>query len=228
MAWRIEKRAAARAPASRWAFPIAFGFAIVVGAGIFAALGANPLTAYGVMLKGAFGSFFHFSEVIVRAIPLMLTGLAVALAATMLLWNIGCEGQLVWGGIAAAAVGLFAAPHLPEALVLPAVILAGAAGGALWALIPALLKAYLAVNEILSSLLLNYIAIIFMEHLYFGPWRNPEGFGFPGTAQIHDLAEHFEAPYHTVHLWTLICLALGILGENEREYLGADLAAVGL
>jgi ABC-type uncharacterized transport system permease subunit len=83
------------------------------GACIFGVLGVNPLTAYGVMLKGAFGSFFHFSEVVVRAIPLMLTGLAVALAATMLLWNIGCEGQLVWGGICAAGAGLFLAPHLP-------------------------------------------------------------------------------------------------------------------
>ena len=105
-------------------------------------MGVNPLRAYAVMAEGSFGSFYRFSEVIVRAVPLMLTGLAVALAATMLLWNIGCEGQLVWGGICAAAVGLFAAPHLPAVLVIPAMTAAGAAGGALWALIPAVLKTY--------------------------------------------------------------------------------------
>lgn len=208
MTWRIEKRPAAPVRPPVWVFPVSLTFAMAAGACIFAALGVNPATAYGVMLKGALGSFFHVSEVIVRAIPLMLTGLAVALAATMLLWNIGCEGQLVWGGIAAAGVGLFAAPHLPPFLVIPAMIAAGAAGGALWGLIPGLLKAFLAVNEILSSLLLNYIAIIFMEHLYFGPWRNPEGFGFPGTAQI---AEAARIPHYfgtRIHLGLVLALVL--------------------
>ena len=230
MAWRIEKRPATLAPAPVWAFPAALGFAIAVGAFIFVALGANPLTAYGVMFKGAFGSFFHFSEVIVRAIPLMLTGLAVAVAATMLLWNIGCEGQLVWGGICAAGTGLFLAPHLPPLLVIPATIAAGAVGGALWALIPGVLKAYLAVNEILSSLLLNYIAIIFMEHLYFGPWRNPDGYGFPGTAQIAEMARipHFFGT--RIHLGLLLALVLSVVfyGALRATRWGYRVRAIGL
>ena len=221
MTWRIEKRPAMLAPVPVWAFPAALGLAIAVGAFIFMALGVNPITAYGLMLKGAFGSFFHFSEVVVRAIPLMLTGLAVALAATMLLWNIGCEGQLVWGGICAAGTGLFLAPHLPPFLVIPATIAAGAAGGALWALIPGVLKAFLAVNEILSSLLLNYIAIIFMEHLYFGPWRNPEGYGFPGTAQ---LAEAARIPHF---FGTRIHLGLSAMRRSDAErVLGLVLALI--
>ena len=73
MTWRIEKRPATLAPVPVWAFPAALGLAIAVGTFIFMALGVNPITAYGVMSKGAFGSFFHFSEVVVRAIPLMLT-----------------------------------------------------------------------------------------------------------------------------------------------------------
>jgi simple sugar transport system permease protein len=182
------------------------------------------------MLKGAFGSFFLFSEVVVRAIPLMLTGLAVALAATMLLWNIGCEGQLVWGGICAAGTGLFLAPHLPPALVIPATIMAGAGGGALWGLIPGVLKAYLAVNEILSSLLLNYVAIIFMEHLYFGPWRNPEGYGFPGTAQI---AEAARLPHYfgtRIHLGLVLACVLAILlyGALRTTRWGYQVRAIGL
>ena len=229
MAWRIEKRAAGHGAAPWWSLPASFALALAVGALIFALLGHNPLAAYSAMARGAVGSFYHFSEVLVRAIPLMLTGLAVALAATMLLWNIGCEGQLVWGGIAAAGVGLFVAPHLPAALVLPAVILAGAAGGALWALIPAVLKALLAVNEILSSLLLNYIAIIFMEHLYFGPWRNPEGYGFPGTAQIHDLARMPHLGGTRVHLGLGLALVLALLlfGALRRTSWGYRVRVIG-
>ena len=230
MAWRIEKRSTPAASLPWWIFPASFGLAIVVGGAIFAALGVNPLTAYNTMLNGAFGSFFLFSEVVVRAIPLMLTGLAVALAATMLLWNIGCEGQLVWGGICAAGTGLYLAPHLPPLLVLPAVIIAGAAGGALWGLIPGVLKAYLAVNEILSSLLLNYVAIIFMEHLYFGPWRNPEGFGFPGTAQI---AEAARIPHYfgtRIHLGLVLAFVLaGLLYAALRATpWGYRVRAIGL
>jgi ABC-type uncharacterized transport system permease subunit len=92
---------------------------------------------------------------------------------------------------------------------MPVTIAAGAAGGALWALIPGVLKAFLAVNEILSSLLLNYIAIIVMEHLYFGPWRNPEGYGFPGTAQLAEAARipHFFGT--RIHLGLVLALIPG-------------------
>lgn len=211
MAWHIEKRPAVSERTPWWTFPISLVFALTVGAAIFSALGLNPLKAYAVMAQGCFGSFYRFSEVIVRSVPLMLTGLAVALAATMLLWNIGCEGQLVLGGICSAAVGLFAAPHLPAVWVIPAMTAAGAVGGALWALIPAVLKAFLAVNEILSTLLLNYVAVIFMEHLYYGPWRNPEGFGFPGTAQISEVARLSHFGGTRVHLGLLLALALALI-----------------
>lgn len=211
MGWGLEKRKTVSASGSWWTFPASIGFAAIAGAVLFSALGVDPLSAYGAMIDGAVGSWFHFSEVLVRAVPLMLTGLAVAIAATMLLWNIGCEGQLVWGGIFAAGVGLFMAPGLPTHLVLPCMIVAGAAGGALWALIPAVLRAVLSVNEILSTLLLNYIAIIVMEHLYFGPWRNPDGFGFPGTAQFAEGARlpHFFGT--RIHLGLFLALALSIV-----------------
>lgn len=146
-----------------------------------ATYGANPFTAYAAMFSGALGSGFGLAEVVVKAIPLTLTGLAVALCATMLLWNIGCEGQFVMGGIGAAGAVLYLGPALPPSLLLPAVLLCGAACGALWAFIPAVLRVWANVSEILTTLLLNYVAIILMEHLYFGPWRDPGGMGFPGT-----------------------------------------------
>ena len=87
--------------------------AFVVGCLIFAGLGVNPLTAYTAMGKGIFSSFDAFSEVLVKATPLIFTGLAVATAAVMMLWNIGAEGQLVWGGICAAGTALFLFPGVP-------------------------------------------------------------------------------------------------------------------
>jgi simple sugar transport system permease protein len=167
----------------------ALAIAFVVGCLVFAGLGVNPLTAYMTMGTGVFSSPDAFSEVLVKATPLIFTGLAVATAGVMMLWNIGAEGQLVWGGIGAAGTALFLFPGLPAWLLIPLVMAASALGGMLWALIPALLRARLRVNEILTTLLLNYVAVIFMEHLFYGPWRDPAGFGFPGTAQIPEAAQ---------------------------------------
>jgi simple sugar transport system permease protein len=107
----------------------------------------------------------------------------------MLFWNIGAEGQLVMGGLAAAAVALFLPPalgFLPESpwLWLPLLMIAAILAGAIWALIPALLKAFLNVNEIITTLMFNYIAILLYRYLYQLAWKDPEGFGFPGSALI--------------------------------------------
>jgi simple sugar transport system permease protein len=105
----------------------------------------------------------------------------------MLFWNIGAEGQLVMGGFAAGAVALWFPelfPAIPTWAYLPLMIIAGVLFGALWGLIPAMLKAYLQVNEIITTLMLNYIAILWVQYLYYGPWKDPNGFGFPGTAQF--------------------------------------------
>ncbi len=162
--------------------------AFVTGSVIFIFFGVSPATAYLTMLTGVFGSIQSFSEVLVKATPLIFTGLAVAVAAVMLLWNIGCEGQLVWGGIFAAGTALFLIPEAPPAVMLPTVLCAATLGGMVWALIPAILKAKFNVNEILTTLLLNYVAVIYMEYLFFGPWRDPAGYGFPGTAQLPESA----------------------------------------
>jgi general nucleoside transport system permease protein len=179
---------------------IAAAISFFTGCVIFGCLGINPLNAYGVMFEGVFGSFHSFSEVLVKATPITFTGLAVAVAAMMMLWNIGAEGQLVWGGIFAAGTALYIFPGAPAALVIPAIIAASALGGMFWALIPAALKARYNVNEILTTLLLNYVAIIYMEHLFYGPWRDPAGFGFPGTAQIPEAAHLIRFLGTRIHL----------------------------
>jgi simple sugar transport system permease protein len=168
--------------------PTAILVAALFGAVLFLWVGANPVRAYQEIIKGAFGSLYSFSEVLVRATPLILCGLSVMLAGKMLIWNIGAEGQLVMGGIAGAGAALFLSSYIPVSMVIPAMIVAGLLGGSFWGLIPGFLKARFGVNEIITSLMLNYVAILWLEHLYFGPWRDPAGRGFPGTAMFPEVA----------------------------------------
>jgi simple sugar transport system permease protein len=167
--------------------------ALVAGALLLVAVGVNPVEAYGAMLRGAFGGRAEIVETLVRATPLILTGLSVAIAFRMLFWNIGAEGQLVAGGIAASAVALFlpdALPGIPRTgwVYLPLMGVAAIVAGSLWGIVPALLKSSLGVNEIITTLMFNYVAILLYQHLFNGPWKDPEGFGFPGSAEFGPFA----------------------------------------
>lgn len=172
--------------------------------------GTNPLRTFAGMFRGAFGSWINFTETLVKAIPLMLTGLGVTIAFRLRFWNIGAEGQLTFGGVAAAWVALFWSPFLPSWLLLPMVILVGSLAGALWAGIPALLKTGLSVDETLVTLMLNYVAILFAEGLYYGAWRDPEGYGFPGTKLFPEAAwlPRFSG---RAHAGLFIAIALGLI-----------------
>jgi len=171
---------------ARWAVfvvpLVSFVLALGFGALLLWGFGINAWEAFQVMVSGSLGGRYAITETLVKAIPLMLTGLGVSLAFRMLFWNIGAEGQLALGGIAASFVALFLSESLPDFLTLPTMVVLGMLAGAVWAVIPALLKAYLNVNEILTTLMMNYIAILMVEYLYLGPWRDPEGYGFPGSA----------------------------------------------
>ncbi|MBN1877478.1 MAG: ABC transporter permease [Anaerolineae bacterium] len=165
---------------------LSFLVSLFLGAILLALSGANPLRTYAAMARGAFGSWYNITETLVKAIPLMLTGLGVSIAFRMRFWNIGAEGQLVLGGVAAAWVALFWT--IPEWSLLPVSLLVGVIAGALWAGIPASLKAALEVDETLTTLMLNYVAILLYQHLFNGPWRDPQGYGFPGTTQFPQAA----------------------------------------
>ena len=163
-------------------------FALVFGAFLLILSGVDPFAAYAAMAQGAFGDAQSLAETLVKAIPLMLTGLGVSIAFRMLFWNIGAEGQLAMGGLAATGVALFVSDSLPGWSVVPVAVVVGMAAGALWAAIPAVLRAYLQVNETITTLMMNYIAILLVSHMYHGPWRDPEGYGFPGTAKFSEAA----------------------------------------
>jgi general nucleoside transport system permease protein len=194
---KLEKRLEMSRTAAFLVPIVSILLALLFGAMLLLLVGASPWQTYRAMLEGAFGTpsqwqqgrYFNLIETLVKATPLMLTGLSVAVAFRMRFWNIGAEGQLVIGGVAAAAVALWIPiffPFLPESrwIYLPLIIIASMIAGAIWALIPAFLKAYLKVDEIITTLMFNYIAILFYQYLFNIAWKDPAGFGFPGTALL--------------------------------------------
>ena len=162
--------------------------ALLVGAVLILVTGENPLTVYQAMLNGAFGSPNAIAETLVKTTPLLLAGLGVAVAFQMQLWNIGAEGQLYMGAVAATGAALFLVPSWPAPALIAAMVVAGLAGGAAWGVIPGGLRAYLGANEIITSLMLNYVAILLADYLIHGPWRDPAAFGFPGTPRLPEAA----------------------------------------
>ena len=165
--------------------------ALIVGAVFLAITGENPLDVYGEMVDAAFGSSRAISETLITTTPLILTGLAAAVAFKMLVWNIGGEGQLLFGAIFASGIAIWLGDSVPSALAIPAVIVASAIGGAFWASIAAVPRVYLGTNEIITTLMLNFIALNIMNYLIFGsnsPWRDPESPQFPQGRPIPDSA----------------------------------------
>jgi len=147
--------------------------------------GANPLAVYAAIYKGAFGSWYSFQNTLVRASPLMLTALCTALPARLGLVIIGNEGALVAGGVGAIAVGLSAA-SAPHWIVISSMMLAGMVFGGLWIAAVGLLHYQRGVNETISSLLMNYIAIAVLNHLVNGPMRDPTSLNKPSSYPIPD------------------------------------------
>ena len=142
--------------------------ALVVGAFMLLALGANPVTGYRALLDGAFGSSYALSATAVKAVPLLLVGVGICIAFRANVFNIGGEGQIAMGALFATAVAL-TLPGLPAPLMIPLTILAGAVGGGLWGAIPGAFKGYFGVNEILSTIMLNLVAVQVMNYLLAGP-----------------------------------------------------------
>ena len=189
---------------------VSFLVSLLLAAIILSLSKANPISTYAAMFMGAFGSWPNFMETLVKAIPLMLTGLGVSIAFRLRFWNIGAEGQLIMGAIGATWVALFLSPFLPGPLVLPVVILVGMICGAVWAGVPAFLKAYLKVDETLTTLMLNYVALLFAEYLFYIPWRDPEGFGFPGT-KVFPVESWLPRISGRAHIGIIFAIALAII-----------------
>ncbi|HNY94897.1 MAG TPA: ABC transporter permease, partial [Flexilinea sp.] len=210
----------------KWLSPLLTVLALVVAfaiAGILIALvGGDPIYTYSRMWKAAFGTWFAFSDSLTKAIPLIFCGVACSLAFHMKIWNIGAEGQFFLGAFGASLVVL--APIVPKGssswVYIPTMMLSGMIFGALWGFIPGYLKAKLGVNEIISTLMLNYVAVAWNNFFLFGKWSY-QGFQmsekFPKEAlllRLSDIAKKYNIKAlqgMALHLGIIFALVTAII-----------------
>ncbi len=185
--------------------------ALAIGAVMLAALGANPFTGYWAMAKGAFGSGGALVETAIKSTPLLLVGVGITIAFRANVINIGGEGQMVSGALASTTVAL-GMTDVPAWVALPLVLLAGVAGGAMWGAIPGALKAYFGVNEILTTIMLNVVAVQAMNYLLRAPLIDPmeieRGTRIPQTARLPESTD------------------LPLFSENGRLHIGPFIAVL--
>ncbi len=167
-----------------WLSPvIALLLTVSIGAALFALLGKDPVRGLAVFFVEPLKSSYALSELAVKATPLMLCALGLAIGFRANVWNIGAEGQLLLGAIAAGGVALLAGPGTGRWIVV-FILLAGVAGGMAWAAIVAWMRDRYNANEILVSLMLVYVAQLLLAYLVYGPWKDPAGFNFPQTKRF--------------------------------------------
>ena len=207
--------------------------ALLVGAFMLLALGANPFVAYGALVQGAFGSGNSLANTLVRATPLLFVGVGICIAFRGGVINIGGEGQFVAGALCATMVGL-SFPDGPALLIVPLALLAGALGGGIWGGIPGLLKAHFNVNEILSTIMMNQIAVQGMNFLLIGPIIDPvqleRASRIPQTARLSPAFDLPRLVPTRLHLGTFIAVVMAVLVYLLlwRTTLGYRIRAVGL
>lgn len=187
----LELKLEARPQASRlWVYAspvLALALTVLIGMALFAWLGKDPLRALQIFFWEPLRSRYALGELMVKATPLLIIALGLAVCFRSNVWNIGAEGQYVLGAIAAAGVALMAGKGGGGAIV-PGVLAAGIAGGMAWAALTAVLRDRFNANEILVSLMLVYVAIQLLNYLVFGPWKDPLGYNFPQTQRFEAAA----------------------------------------
>jgi general nucleoside transport system permease protein len=226
---RLEPRGAQ----SRWwayGSPIlALGITLAATAVIFAALGKDPGRSLYTYFIAPLVSATARPELLVKAAPLVLIGIGLSLGFRANVWNIGAEGQYTLGAIAGGGLALWF-PESDSALLLPAMIAAGALGGIAWAAIPAVLRTRFNANEILTSLMLTYVAQQLLIYLVVGPWKDPEGYGFPQSRLFQEAATlPILVPDTRIHLGVLVALLMVGFGwlVLSKAAIGFQLKVVG-
>lgn len=230
--------------AKKWAIRlVAIVLALVVGSLFIAVLGHNPIAVYHDIITGSLGGPSTAKVTVRVAIPLLGAALAIAPAFKMKFWNIGAEGQIMVGGIAATYFALYWYDKLPKPALLIVMAVASIIAGGIWGLVPAFCKARWGTNETLFTLMLNYIAIGIEAYLQNGPWKDPSGTGFPIIAMFDQKARLPKVG--GVHIGWIIVLALtvgmfiymkyskhgyeiSVVGESERtaRYVGIKVGKV--
>ena len=191
--------------------------------------GASIPTAYFLLFKGAFGSAFAINETLTRSIPLIFTGLAVAVAFRAKFYNIGAEGQLYAGALATTYFGT-GMITLPPVLMIPFLMLVGALAGGALLIVPVLLKTRMKVDEVVTTLLLNFVVLLLVSFLIEGPWKDPMSLGWPQAAPVID--EGILPPLLAkgrLHLGLVIAVVMSVLiwAMMRFSVLGYEIRAVG-
>lgn len=226
--FEVERR---NAPPWSWLLAVsilAILIALALAAVIFWSYGVSPLRAYAVIIRGTLLNTRALPEIVRNMIPLLLAGVGLVLAFRALFWNIGAEGQILLGATAATWIALFS--PVPDGWKLPVMFVAGFLGGAVWGVIPAILRLRFAVNEVISTLMMNYIALYLVSWLVHGPWKGPEMRGFAFTDAFPDAARIPVIPGTRIHWLTLllgIALAIGVAFLLRRTRAGFEIRVQG-
>ena len=194
------------------AIGLAAGSFLVVASTFFWMIGQAPLPMLGNMALFAFGDLYSLSETLVKATPILLCALAIIVPARLGLVSVGADGQLYFGALLGTAMMLLGA-HAPSWWLLALIILAAAAGGAGWGAAAGALKIRFGVHETISTLLLNFIALLIVNHFVYGSWRDPANLGWPSTIPFPDDAKVPSLFDTRVHAGLLLALAGAVLGH---------------
>jgi simple sugar transport system permease protein len=214
-----------------WLSPlIAVGLTLISGFVFSGFLGMNALDAFHAFFIEPIDDLYGLGELGVKAAPLALIAVGLAIGFRANVWNIGAEGQLTFGAIVGGGLGLlFYESENP--MLLPSMIVAGALGGMVWASIPALLRTRFNTNEILVSLMLNYVAVLLLSFLVHGPWRDPDGFNFPESRLFSEASTLPIILEDTrLHAGALIALAAVVVGWIfvKKSFVGYQMRVAGL
>lgn len=229
--WRIIRRAEPLEWGSFAIFILAFGLALAACAFMLHMQGKDGFAGIGYLLEGGFGSKYSLEDTVLKAVPIFLCSLGVAICFKLQIWNIGAEGQYVMGVIGGAYFAL-SFPSLPVPAMISGMFICAALAGALWALVAAILRQLWGMNEIITTLMLNYIAINFFKHLIYGPLKDPAGMGFPESAYFAESA-HITAInpdiFGRMHWGIITCIIAGaaIAFMFKKTRLGYELEAAG-
>lgn len=190
--------------------------------------GKSGLQGLRLLIGGAFFSPWALEDCLVKAVPIFLCSLGVAVAFRLQIWNIGAEGQYALGSVGATWVALQFADW-PGYALLPGMLIGASITGGLWGLAPALLKVRLRANEIIITLMLNYIAVLLLDYLVYGPWKDPTSFGFPMTPEFSAGAVVGTIAGTRLHWGVLVCVGAGLACWIFQRFtrLGYELRAGG-
>ncbi len=207
---RIVKRQEPLGWSSCFVLVAAIVLSLLLSAIVLVIGGTAPVEGISVLFRGAFGSRYAFEDALLKATPIFLCSLGVALAFKLKVWNIGAEGQYALGAVGATWTAL-SFPSAPAWLLLPAMIAMAVAAGGVWGFIPALLRQKLKTNEIIVTLMMNYIAILFLDYLVYGIWKDPASFGFPMSTEFSTAAIVGRIGTSNFSWGLAHCLVLGVL-----------------